>query len=315
MTKSTENSSSNRANLDSGIAERSVYVARLDSQLLPTDDEIELTRLWRIFWEGRWLILGTIAIFSAIAVAYSLFAPRWYTAEVQLAPAEQMSQPLIPGELAGLANMAGLGVESDQTNVSAAFLVSRDFTRNFISARELLPVLFADAWDEDGQEWIAAESNDWPDLRDGVTYFDSRVRTLNKDRSTGLFRLIIEWKDAEMAADWANSLVDRLNEKMRQRTLSATEANIAYLREQLAATNLVTMQQSISRLLEAELQKDMLARGNSEFAFQVIDRAEIAKTPSRPKAVLIIALAIGVGSILGLFFAAIAQNRRPSADA
>jgi len=55
------------------------------------------------------------------------------------------------------------------------------------------------------------------------------------------------------------------------------------------------MQQTIGRLLETEMQKLMLARGNEQFAFRIIDSAEVPKRRVRPQRTLIVL----VGGILG----------------
>ena len=73
---------------------------------------------------------------------------------------------------------------------------------------------------------------------------------------------------------------------MRQRALAEAEANVKYLRREFESTSIVALQQSISGLLENEMQKLMLARGNSEYAFRIIDRAEVPRAPSKPRVTL-----------------------------
>jgi uncharacterized protein involved in exopolysaccharide biosynthesis len=62
----------------------------------------------------------------------------------------------------------------------------------------------------------------------------------------------------------------------------------------------VTLQQSIGRLLESELQKLMLARGNEEFAFRVIDAASPPKERVRPKRALIAVVGTMLGGMLAV---------------
>jgi uncharacterized protein involved in exopolysaccharide biosynthesis len=88
---------------------------------------------------------------------------------------------------------------------------------------------------------------------------------------------------------------------MRQKALREAEANIAYLREELGKTNLIPLQQTVGRLLETELQKRMLARGNEEFSFLVIDSAQPRKKPSRPKRLLLISVAGVFGCMFSIF--------------
>jgi len=114
-----------------------------------------------------------------------------------------------------------------------------------------------------------------PDVRDAVQYFEKRVRRVSEDRKTGLVSLVIEWKDPEAAAEWANELASQINRQTRERALETASSNIAYLQSEMKATSVVSLQQAIGRLLESEMQQLMLARGNEEFAFRVIDRAMV----------------------------------------
>ena len=167
--------------------------------------------------------------------------------------------------------------------------------RQGYTRHNLLPVFFANKWDMQGGRWKSADAADWPDTRDGVKYFDEKVRSIQDDKKTGLITLAVEWKDAKLAADWANLLVDRVNDDLRARALREAESNVAYLQRELSGATIVTLQQSIGRLLDSELQKLMLARGKKEFAFRVIDRAETPKWRYRPQRALIVSFAFFLG--------------------
>jgi uncharacterized protein involved in exopolysaccharide biosynthesis len=93
----------------------------------------------------------------------------------------------------------------------------------------------------------------------------------------------------------------RLNERMRAQALKEAETNVAFLQTELGRTSVVTLQQSIGRLLESELQKLMLARGNEEFAFRVIDAASPPKERVRPKRALIAVMGTVLGGLLAVF--------------
>jgi len=251
-------------------------------------------------------------------VAYALIATEWYSADVLLLPAEERStQGLggLAGQLGGLASLAGVSVGGGSNIEPLAVLRSRDFTRAFIEDKNLLTVLFSGDWDEEAQRWKFEDPEDWPDLRDAVKYFQEEVRSVDEDISPGLVTLTIEWTDRDTAAEWANLLVKRLNERMRQKALQDAETNVAYLQEELANTSVVTLQQSIGSLLETELQKLMLARGNEEFAFRVIDRAEAPKERSKPNRILLVAFAVIVGGMISMFIVLIRHVIRKNKNA
>lgn len=269
-----------------------------DSLVAAADDEMDLFRLWNTLWRSRWLIASITAAFALGAVVYALLLPPWYSANVLLAPVKEEASVSLAGQLGGLASLAGIGAGGTGSVEAVAVLKSRDFARAFIEDQTLLPVLFADDWDATAGRWKLAAP---PDLRQAVRFFDQNVRKVAEDRKTGLVTLSIEWKDPDLAAAWADLLAVRLNDHMRQRALAEAEANVKYLRHELESTTVVMLQQSISRLLENEMQKLMLARGNVEFAFRIIDRAEVPRLKSKPRRTSIVVLAVLLGGMLSVF--------------
>ncbi len=282
--------------------ERLVYVVPRDA-LGREASEISLLDLWIILWDGKWLGVAITGLVTIAAVIYALLATEIYRAEMLLAPAEERTAQGLSGQLgglSGLATLAGISVGGGGNAEPLAVLQSRVFLREFIEKRNLMPILYPDLWDESRGRWIVAEGEAAPDVRDGVRLLQDSVLTVSEEAGTGLVRLGVDWTDPDVAADWANDLVARLNDRMRQRALVDAEQNVSYLQEQLASSSLVTLQQSIGRLLETELQKLMLARGNEEFAFRVLDPAEAPKNRVRPYRTLIVALAIIAGGMLSL---------------
>ncbi|MDZ7826844.1 MAG: hypothetical protein U5R48_13550 [Gammaproteobacteria bacterium] len=70
-------------------------------------------------------------------------------------------------------------------------------------------------------------------------------------------------------------MVDKLNSVLKQEAVDEAERNVADLRPALTDTQLLTLQQTLRALLERELQTLMLAAGNDEYAFRVIDPAQV----------------------------------------
>ena len=262
--------------------------------------EIDLRQLLKIIWAGKWSIFVVTFVFIAASVAYALLATEWYRAEVLLAPAEEQAAPSFGG-LGGFAALAGVSIGGRNSAEAVATLKARDFAKAFIEDHDLLRLFFAEEWDVASNTWQTDNPKKWPDVRDGIEYFQKEVINVIPDSKTGFVTLEVEWKDPDLAAQWAGFLVDRLNQRLRESALREAEENVGYLREELATTNLVTLQQTIGRLLESELQKLMLARGNEEFAFRVIDGAQIPKRPVRPRRILAIVVGTFLGGLLGVF--------------
>ena len=272
------------------------------------DDEIDLWELWDTVWSGRWLIIAITALFAVSGVAYALLAQEWWRADVVLAPADKKAIPGALGQLGGLASLAGVNIGGGGDQEPLAVLKSKGFAREFIAEQGLMPVLLKGERSPDGKPL---------DIRDAVRVFERKVRTVSDDKKTGLVTLGVRWKDPETAADWANLMVQRLNARLRAQALAESQRNVDYLQREMAASTVVSLQQSMGRVLEGEMQKLMLARGNEQFAFKVIDPATPPKLRDAPKRALVAIVATLAGGFLGLLAVflrkAIRERRRPAA--
>ena len=247
------------------------------------------------------LVVVALIEFAVASVAYALSLDRWYKAETLLVPAEQKQAPEIAGAFGALAGLAGISVGGRGNAEALAVLTSRDFARGFIEDENLLTVFFAKQWDAAQKRWKDEDPEQWPDMREAVRYFKESVLSVQENDKTGMVALAVEWKNPEIASQWADGLVKRLNDHMRADALAEAQANVEFLQSELASTSLVVLDQAIGRLLERELQKVMLAKGNEEFAFRVIDTAEVPTNPSKPRRRLIVMLAVVLGGALAVF--------------
>jgi len=273
-------------------------------------DEVSLADIVRAVRAHRLLIGIIVFLFVAAATVYLLLATPWYRAELVMVGTDDQSSPALNGTLGGLASLAGVEVGKPDNAEPLAVLQSQDFTRAFIEDEKLLTVLLADRWDAESGRWRETDPADQPDIRDAVEYFDRSVRRVEEDFNSKIVTLTIEWEDPELAADWANKLVTRLNDTMRRRALAEATANVKYLEAELAKTPIVTLQQAIGGLLESEMQKLMMARGHAEFSFRVIDRADPAKYPYSPRPAITLLLALIVGIVVALVVVAILRASR-----
>jgi uncharacterized protein involved in exopolysaccharide biosynthesis len=267
--------------------------------------EITVKELWDVFWEGKWLFIAIVTVFVLGSVAYALLATEWYRSTVLLAPTKADSMPSISGQLGGLAALAGVsvaGVGGGESAEAVATLESRDLAREFIESNELIPVLLDKDGDNFGQELkVTAGKEETPDIRDAVRVFHEKILKVREDRETGLITVSVEWVDPHLAAEWASKVVRLTNDRLRRRALADAERNVAYLQSEMSTTSVVALQQSISRLLEAEMQKLMLAKKNDEFAFRTVDAAEPAKRPSRPRRVSVVLTGALLGGAIAVF--------------
>lgn len=276
-----------------------------------------LTLLLGPVWKRR---LMPVAILSIVGIAASLvfavFIPRTYRVEVVLAPVTDGNVQggalgnLLGGMGGGLAALAGLPLSGGgQKNEAIAILRSKAFTQEFIQQRNLLPILFSSYWDPQRKVWTVDKS-DIPTLADGYRLMEKQIRKVAENKTTGLVTLTIDWRDRFQAAEWADGMVAQLNEEMRRRAIDDAKRSLEYLNDQLAKTPVVGLQQAIYRLVESQMNRQMLAQVRQEYAFRTVDGAlpPDEKDPIWPRRRIIAPLGAMIGFILGAFWVVIAER-------
>lgn len=271
-------------------------------------DEVSIFYIWRVLLQSKWQVISIVLACVLMSTVYLLVATPVYLAETQFAPVSEKdsNSRLVAklGEMGGLAALTGTSMEQDgKKNESIATLMSRQFTAQFIKDEKLLPVLFHDKWDYENQRWGDSDPEKVPTLEDAWELFDNEVRRLTEDRKTGLVTLFIEWEDPHEAARWANALVQRANTILRKKTITESEKAIGYLREQLRQTSVVELKQVVNELIESEMKEIILANITEQYAFRVIDPAVIAEEPFKPVKLIVLAVGILLGGLLGIVVA------------
>jgi uncharacterized protein involved in exopolysaccharide biosynthesis len=302
-------------------------LARTPDRSQAIDNEFILRELLLDLWRSRWAVVAICALFVISAIVASRLLPKKYEAVLLLSPAVGQSSAGGLGalssavsQLGGIASLAGLsvGANSGVKAESLATLESETLTERYIQNNNLLPILYYSKWDAQRRQWKSTEPGSIPTLWKGNRYFKGSVRTVVENPRTGLVTLTITWTDAKLAADWANGLVKMTNDYLREKAINESQRNIDYLSEQLAKTSVVEVRNSIYLLMESEIKKQMLARGNQEYALKVIDPAVPPEKAVSPRPILWPLAAFCVGMLLSLiyvFIRFIAGSDRKQQDA
>jgi uncharacterized protein involved in exopolysaccharide biosynthesis len=269
-------------------------------------DDIDLFDIWERLLK-RWRLIACVtAAITILAIAAALTATPIYEAKVVMLVSADESNSKLQG-LSGIASQLGLGAlglgagESNHKAESLATVQSRILTEGYIRDKNLLAILFDKDWDAARKQWKNPQKP--RTLWDGNKLFERSIRTVVEDRKTGLVTLTITWKDKELVAQWANDLVARTNAHVRQRALDLSAGNLAYLNEELKSTNVVETQQAIYKLIEGEIKTTMLARGNEQYAFTVIDPAVVPQDKSNLRRLYVVVIGFFAGLTIGVLWA------------
>ena len=260
----------------------------------PATDEqaIDLAGLFRILWQARWVLVLAGLASGAVAAVVTLRMPNIYRAEALLAPVTQnegvSANSILGGEFGGLAALAGIDIGGGgRKEENLAVLASPSLARDFIVSQDLMPILFEDDWDAAARAWRNPQRP--PTLEDGLRLFATSVRLISEDRRTGLVTVRFEWRDRELAAQWANAYVAMANEGLRNEAIENAQSSIEFLNRELEKSSVVELQQAIYRLIEGQVRNAMLANVQLEYAFRVLDAAVApdAKSKVKPRRSLI----------------------------
>ena len=249
---------------------------------------------------------------AGLGFATSYLVEPKYRVEAVLLPQESNNQQgllaSLAGQFGGLASIAGFDFGGQSNKYEAIeVLRSRTLAEEFIRSRNLLPVLFAEDWDADEKRWMVKRQRDIPTLADGVRELDRRIRSVTEDRRTGLVTLYVKWRDADVAADWANDLVSRANARMRTRTVEEIRRTLDFLSQKAATEESVAVRSALYEVVEGQYKSLALASVREDFAFRVIDSAappdpDDFAEPRRP-------VFAATGAFLALLLAALALLR------
>lgn len=272
-----------------------VNVQAAESKLI---DMIELVRSYRRQWKLSCAIMTACLLAGA---AYFTLAQPLYRAQVTVQ--YQSMWPHNEGmNLSSTLGMALSGVQGDKTTADRAkalgTLKSRAFLLPFIKKMNLAPDLFPQRFDRKSGNWRADRKP--PTENEIHESFLGRVMAIDDNSTTGLITIAIFLPAARQAMSVANQLVADLNDTLRSEVISQTQENISYLTKQLTSAQLAEMRVAISQLIQGEMRRLLLGSGHTTQVFNVIDPAIAADHPYAPRLVLVAALSIFSGLMLGV---------------
>lgn len=276
---------------------------------------MDLRSLIAIIWARRGWVAISICAVTLVCAAIAFLMTPVYRAQVVFVSATagqgNLGGPLssVLDSLGGLASQAGINLSStsdSSVEETLAVLKSRQLTMSFINDNHLMPKLYPKKWDAAAHRW-KVPLDDQPTEARAFKKFDKKIRTVDRDKKSGLVTLQIDWSDRNEAAAWANELVRRVNVEMRARAITKADDSLGFLQKELGTTADVDTRDAVNKLIETQVKQRMLANVTPDYAFRVVDKAVAPDKddPIRPqKLALLLAgplagFALGVAWVLG----------------
>jgi uncharacterized protein involved in exopolysaccharide biosynthesis len=259
------------------------------------------------------LLLATAVLGAVVAAIIAFMLPPKFRAQALVAPVNSNGAPTGGGalkQLGGLAALAGIDIPgaNGRKDEYLATLNSNGFLRDFIQSENMLPILFESRWDAQRKQWRAGEEP--PTLGEAVKKLRDDVANVSDDRRTNLVTVTVDWYSPQLAARWANDMIEKVNEKLRADAARNAERSLDYLNKELATTSAVEIRQAIYRLIEEHVNNAMLASVQHEYAFRFIDQAIPPERKNSPKRAIMTAVGGAVGLFVGALLVRLQMARR-----
>jgi LPS O-antigen subunit length determinant protein (WzzB/FepE family) len=280
------------------------------------NNDEEFKKLLFNIWQKKLFIVTLTSIFSLSSVIYSLTLPNFYTSKATLAPMESedsISSRL--GSLSSLASLSGIGIpDSSNSKMQEAIarIKSYDFFVNyFLPNIKIENITSVKSWDESNNELIYNnsfyEGKDQKSQQDAYASYNSMLQ-LTEYKSNGFISLSIEHKSPVLAKKWLDIIIYNINESMRQNDLETAQNAINYLNESVLSTNIQSIKDVISNLLESQMQVLMLANSDQYYVLKVLDSPIVPEKKSSPNRALICILGSLIGAIFSILIIVLRQS-------
>lgn len=321
-----ENTRNKQRNEESPLTPKGVFVPeQFYSMQSANDDEIDLRELWRVIWQGKWIIAAVTTLAVVIGIYVSLSMPNLYKSTATLISTtsqEQSGAAALAARFGGFASMAGVnlgGSSLDKTSMAIEILKSHAFLSEFIEKRELKPILMASkSWDaevnkivydkniyaQETKKWSWQTSSQWkreqePTNQEAVKVLLNNI-AVSQNKESGLVNISATHLSPYIAQQWVQWLVEDINQHMRRQDIAEAEKSIGYLKAKLEQTPLAEMQKIFYELIEAQTKTKMLAELREQYVLKIIDAPTVPELKDKPKRALICIMAVLLGGMLGV---------------
>ena len=278
---------------------------------IQSTDSIDIRDLFTILWNKKFFIASFSLITTLLMMVYSLSIPNTYTSFALLTPTDSQSSASSLYS-SPLASLAGISIQNDAGDPSIEAIEriqSYDFfTNHFLPNINFENLVAIDEWiyakntiiyDEtlfDNKKGMWKSNVSIPSKQDA--YYEYKdILSISEDKNTKFVNISIQHQSPHVAKKWVNIIINNINESMRERDKKIASEYIEFLNAKSQKTNFNQIKDAISQLLEAQMQKLMLASANKNYIYNIIEFPIAPEKKSGPSRTFMTLL----GLIFGIF--------------
>ena len=287
------------------------------------DDEINLKELFSVLWKAKILIIMITSFFALSSVLYALSLSDYYKSEAVLSVAGESNLGSSLSGLGGLASIAGINLPStgeDKSLIAIKTIESRAFLKHLIAFENILPSIMATKsydsqskkiqfdskiYNENNGAWVRQPKKNQQSKPSYLEAHETYLKQISvrKDKISNLITISVEHISPIFAKELLGLIINEANELLRNKDLRESSAAIAFLNTEIPKSSLITMKDAISKLVQSQLETQMLSKVNKEYILKVIEPPFIPESKSKPNRALICILGTLLGLMSSLFLA------------
>ena len=283
---------------------------------------IDIKEIFLVLLASKFSIILFTFIFAFSTLIYSLSLQNLYKSETTAAVFSESNSSL-QSQYSGIAAIAGVSLPSrggiDKGALIKKTITSRDFVQHLMSVDEnFLPNLMAvKEYDKTNnaiiydEETYNASNKKWvrPSVNGNLvpSFLETHKKYINiinysQEKISKIISISVEHQSPEIAHDLLKLMLQELNNVIKNQDIDEAEQSINYLNDQLKSISQADIRKSINTLIEAQLEKLMLANVKEYYLLQPIDLPYIPEEKSNPPRALICIIGTIFGFMITISF-------------
>ena len=304
-------------------ARRNLITDTASDPAIPPNDAITIMLL---IWQKKWLVVSCMVAAFFLGVLYLHVAVPTYTTELRVTSASSSNSSLSSrlGNLGGLAAAAGLGIGSSSKaepfDLYLEALTSRGVADKLAADRRIMTTIFNREWDNRRQTWEAPPQTPVQIVKsllgigekpwrapDGARLRDylQREIVITKSTKTPVTSIGYDARDPDFGVYLLSRLDEYADLQVRSRALQQARDYQAYLSKVLPDVMIADARRSLADSLVQQYEAVMMAQSTVSYAAIALSTPQASVGPTKPKALIVLALSLLLGLIVGLVIAVV----------
>ena len=288
---------------------------------LSNDIDVDLRDIIITLWNSKIFISAFVFIFAISSVFLSLSLTNIYKSDALLKIVEDNNKSSdLASNYGGLASLAGIdigsGASSDRGDYAIKIIQSREFLKHLLKFDDVLPQLMAaqefdtskretifdpNIYDANKMIWVRAPSKNYKTVPTYLEVHEDYIGeylTIEKDTKTGFISISVSHLSPDFAHYFLNLIISEANNIVRLKDLKSSKDSLDYLNNQLVVNKKSELKSAISKLIESQLNIQMLSNIRSEYLLEYLDKPFIPEKKYSPNRSLICIFGTFFGFIL-----------------